>query len=106
MSTENSNIVMNNYSKEELMVKLCDVAYFRWDADKGARLKQLRGKITRRSLAEKLKNSEHKCSHQYIQTLETGKANSVGRDLMLAVCEAIGADIGEILTTVKISTPK
>lgn len=88
------------------MVPLTDVAFFHWDKDKGSRVKRLRGKVSRRELAEKLRAIGCQCSHQYLQKIEDGAAETVAAPIVSAICETLGVGLSEIIPTIAVSSPK
>ena len=106
MSTESNKLVVSFYSQEQIMVPLIDVAFFHWDKDKGARMKRLRGKVSRRELAVKLRAAGCQCSHQYLQKIESGTAEAVAAPIVAAICETLGATLAEIIPTMTVSSPK
>lgn len=90
-----------------MFIPLERVAAIAWDKALGQRLKTLRGKVARADLSEKLATSGHQCSRQYIQKLETGDALSVSKDLLVAICEQLGGDIGQVVTpTIRLENSK
>jgi len=87
------------------MVDLEYVSRFIWNESLGQRLKSLRGKMSRRSLAEQLKATGRNCSHQFIQKLENGGAESIEPALLIAICQVLGTDLGQVIPTMQLSRP-
>lgn len=106
MPTQDSNIDIVDYISETKMFPITEISYFAWDNGKGARLKALRGSISRDSLAKKLKTSSPGASKQYIQKLEDGRAESVSREILQNICAAIGCDISNVIPSVVLSIQK
>lgn len=73
------------------------VSQLKWDIELGGRLKSIRGKLPRRELAIKVQESGQKCSHQYIQKLEMGTADSVSLEIIEAICAALEVKIGRLI---------
>ena len=84
------------------MIPLRYIARLHWDKDLGAKLKALRGGVTRRSFAEKIKTNGAGLSHQYLQELEEGKPESISVELLEKVCNALEVSIGEFYPALKI----
>ncbi len=82
------------------MVSLDCVSRFNWDKNLGKKIKQLRGKISRRSLSDQLKSAGCSCSPQFIQKLEDGRAASVEPALLVAICKVIGAELGQVIPAI------
>ena len=76
------------------MIDLSEVARIKWDLEKGQRLKQLRGKVSRRELEERINKA---CSHQYIQKVEEGDVDTIALDLLDTICEALEIPIGQVI---------
>lgn len=88
------------------MIPLEYVGRLNWNAELGQRLKALRGKTSRRQLALRLKYLGHDCSHQNLQKVEEAKAQTVPLDLILGICKALGASIGDVLPVVQMNFPE
>lgn len=88
------------------MVPLADVAYFNWDKAKGERIRQVRGSVSRRELADRIVAGGQQCSHQYIQKIEEGGADSVSSEIIQSICKALGASLSQIIPLLVVSEPK
>lgn len=88
------------------MVPLDRVAYFSWDEAAGKALRSMRGKTSRRNLAKIIKESGGKCSQQYVQKLEDGKAAAVEKSLLIALCAALQSDVSELMPIVIVPSQK
>ena len=86
MSESNSNTPLENRITFNKVVPLSLVSRLKWNSEFGEKLKVLRleKKTSRRGLAEKAK-----CSHQFIQDLETGVPESIAADFFLSLCESL-----------------
>ncbi|MBW4444145.1 MAG: helix-turn-helix transcriptional regulator [Plectolyngbya sp. WJT66-NPBG17] len=86
------------------LVPDCYVSQVRWSAEVGRRLKRYRSNLPRRKLAEKLSSEGVNCSQQYIQKLEdfADQVQSVGIDIVLSICKALGIRPTDLLTTEQI----
>jgi DNA-binding Xre family transcriptional regulator len=89
-----------------MFVRLDCVAAIAWNVELGARLKSLRGKVSRASLSQKLAESGYQCSRQYIQKLEVGDALSISKDLLVGICNALEIELGQLLPTVCVDFPQ
>jgi transcriptional regulator with XRE-family HTH domain len=101
---------------EKMMVPIEAISRFRWDADCGVRLKKLRGKKGRATLAIEIASSleiveaignmrPESCSARYIQKLEEGDMNSIAPEMLHAIVKVLGTSIGEILNIAIWATP-
>lgn len=106
MSTTSNEIPSKYYTQGTPMIPLEYVARLSWNKGLGVRLKRLRGKTSRRELAERLKTTGHECSHQNIQKIEDGHALTVPLDLVLAICEILNISLGEVLPIAHLEYPK
>jgi transcriptional regulator with XRE-family HTH domain len=92
-----------NYHKEgKPMIPLEYVSRLLWSRELGERLKRLRSKVSRRELAEKLKFAGYDCSHQNLQRIEDGDAQTVSVELVLAICEILEASLGQLIPVVRL----
>ncbi|MEG5173258.1 helix-turn-helix transcriptional regulator [Microcoleus sp. B3-D7] len=106
MSTTGNKILSKYYEKGTPMIPLEYVARISWTEELGARLKRLRGKTSRRALAEKLTAANYDYSHQYLQKIEDGRALTVPLDLVLAICEILEIRLGQILPVANLDYPE
>lgn len=105
MSTLNDNIE-EKHPQTTLMVPLSCVSRLKWNSELGEKLKSLRGKTSRRELAEKLKEDGHPLSHQSLQKYEEGRADSISPELLNALCDALNIDLDEFLPYIWLSVSK
>lgn len=82
------------------------VSSLKWDRELGERLRSLRGKTTRRELAIKVQESGQSCSHQYIQKLEIGNAESVSLDIVQAICDVLEIRLGQLIPTLLVQSSR
>jgi DNA-binding Xre family transcriptional regulator len=93
---------------EKIMVPIEAISRFRWDADCGIRLRELRGKKSRIALAKEIASSleieeaigkmkPESCSARYIQKLEEGDMNTIPTEMLSAIVAVLGTTTGEIL---------
>jgi hypothetical protein len=99
MSSEASN------STEVIMIALRYVDRIRWDAELGARLMYLRGKVSRRELSNRTEKLGYKVTHQYIQQIEypdrfTARVKSgyltVSLEILEVICKALDINISDV----------
>lgn len=105
MSILDSKIKEKYYAQKTSMIPLEYVARLAWDENLGKRLKALRGKMSRRELAEKLRGRGISCSHQGIQQIELGGWETVDLNLILAMCEEFGISVGQLIPLVRVEQP-
>ncbi|MEG4807936.1 helix-turn-helix transcriptional regulator [Microcoleus sp. F8-D3] len=87
------------------MIPLEYVARLLWSQELGERLKGFRGKTSRRELAEKLKTTGQDCSHQNLQKIEDGNAQTVPVELVLAICKVLGISLGQLIPMAHLEYP-
>ncbi|MCL1469046.1 helix-turn-helix domain-containing protein [Argonema galeatum A003/A1] len=99
MSSSSSNIDLesNFLGEPTIMIPLSCVSRLTWDVVKGKRLKDLRGKQSRRGFSEKMKSMGYDLSHQYLQELEEGKPESISPDLLIGICDALNVGISHFV---------
>jgi DNA polymerase III delta subunit len=87
------------------MLDLKYIDRVKWDDDLAKRLKRLRNKTSRSTLASKTTELGHRVAPQYIQQLEQpslfshrlkSKNLTVSLDVVQVLCEALGADLTDI----------
>lgn len=83
------------------MVELCEVKDFRWSVAKGLRLKELRGKVSRRAVSEGVIKSGLSLSERHLQRIEENDVAGVSQELLSAILAQIELDIGAIVLTSK-----
>ncbi|MBW4480732.1 MAG: hypothetical protein KME54_28810 [Tolypothrix brevis GSE-NOS-MK-07-07A] len=97
-------------NKELIMLELDIIASIEWNPELGKRLKEMRGKVSRRALAARLQEQyEYKVSQQYIQLLEHPEGNekapsTVSFKLLRYLTQALNRDIYDLFNSPKIST--
>lgn len=98
--------------KKLIMLELDIIASVEWNQHFGTRLKEIRGKVSRRALAEKvLTTYGYKVSQQYIQLLEHPEGNekapaTVSFKLLRYLTEALSSDVYELFNSPEIFTRK
>jgi len=103
------NTIMSSVTyKKLIMLDLDIIASVKWSPELGKKLKDMRGKVSRRALAAILQEQyQYKVSQQYIQLLEHPEGNekapsSVSFMLLRYLTEALGSDIYELFNSPKI----
>ena len=95
-------------SKKLIMLELDIVASVDWKPEFGKKLKLMRGKVSRRALAQKLIDKYgYKVSQQYIQLLEHPEGNekapaTVSFRLLRYLTEALNANVYELFNSPEI----
>jgi hypothetical protein len=95
-------------NKKLIMLELDIIASVEWTPDLGKKLKEMRGKVSRRALAAKVQEEYgYKVSQQYIQLLEhpegSEKAPStVSFKLLRYLTQALDKDIYDLFNSPKI----
>jgi DNA-binding Xre family transcriptional regulator len=105
MSTTSNKFLSKNYRQGTPMIPLEYVARLQWNQELGEKLKQLRGKTSRRELTEKLKIAGQDCSPQNLQKIEDGDSQTVTTELILAICEILGISLGQIIPMARLEYP-
>ncbi|MEO1375063.1 MAG: helix-turn-helix transcriptional regulator [Cyanobacteria bacterium J06635_10] len=89
------------------------IATFKWTEKQGSKLLSLRGKMSRRELAEKTEELGTGIARQYIQQLEQPhmfikriKSDylTVSVEVVQVLCEALGVDITDFFNSAKFFT--
>jgi hypothetical protein len=93
-------------SKEFIMIDLDLVNTVVWQSSHAEKLKVMRGKLSRRKLAEMVVQDGGKVSQQYIQLMEyphLPKApHSVSFKLLRHICKVLNRDVQELFDSPKI----
>ncbi|BDA71771.1 hypothetical protein CAL7716_059370 [Calothrix sp. PCC 7716] len=95
-------------SKKFIMLELDVVASVDWTPEFGQKLKLMRGKVSRRALAQKVIDQyDYKVSQQYIQLLEHPEGNekapaTVSFKLLRYLTEALDTDVYELFDSPQI----
>lgn len=98
--------------KKSIMLELDLIGSVEWNQQLGTRLKEIRGKVSRRALAEKILTMyDYKVSQQYIQLIEHPEGNekapaTVSFRLLRYLTEALGSDVYELFNSPEILTRK
>lgn len=102
-----------NSKKEVLMIDIEHIATLRWTEEQASKLLFLRGKMSRRELAEKTEELGTGIARQYIQQLEQPhmfikriKSDylTVSIEVVQVLCEALGTDVTEFFNSAKFFT--
>ncbi|QLE45765.1 hypothetical protein FD723_36555 (plasmid) [Nostoc sp. C052] len=93
--------------KEFIMLELDLITTVAWNPTFGEKLKDMRGKLSRRSLAEEVRlKFDYQVSHQYIQLLEhptmPRAPKNVSFQLLRHICQILGKDVQELFGSPKI----
>ncbi|BAY32886.1 hypothetical protein NIES2107_47800 [Nostoc carneum NIES-2107] len=94
----------NSEKKTRVYIYVADVVSVTWSKDRGAVLKQLRGKKSRQSLANEIAARGGECSHQNLKKLEYGESESVSIKVLEAICTALGISISDFLSIVEVTS--
>jgi DNA-binding Xre family transcriptional regulator len=89
--------VMTTQDDPQFRLRL--IAYFEWNKWMGIALKNARNKqnISLRNLAKKIEEQTGvKISNTYISDLESGKADSVKKDKLLALTSVLGITVDDL----------
>jgi DNA-binding Xre family transcriptional regulator len=105
MTTESANVKLKN-TKEVIMVPLDWVVMLAWNKECGNNLRLLRGKNSRRKIADALLNQQVECSQEYIRKLENGEAASVSTKIITAIAKTLGVELIEIMTDLRVEVTK
>lgn len=95
-------------SKKLIMLELDIVASVDWKPEFGQKLKLMRGKVSRRALAQKLIDQyDYKVSQQYIQLLEHPEGNekapaTVSFKLLRYLTQALDTNVYELFNSPEI----
>lgn len=88
------------------MIDLDLVATVNWHSSHGDKLRAMRGKLSRRKLADMVARNGGRLSHQYIQLMENPSLpkapRSVSFDLLRHICNVLGRDVQELFDSPKI----
>lgn len=102
-----------NSKKEIIMVDIQHIATLKWTEEQGFKLLSLRGKMSRRELAEKTEELGTGIARQYIQQLEQPhmfikriKSDylTVSIEVVQVLCEALEVDITDFFNSAKFFT--
>lgn len=88
------------------MVPLKWVVMLAWNKDCGNNLRILRGKRSRREIAEILSSQGVDCSQEYIRKLENGEAASVSTKIILTLAKTLDVELIEIMTDLRVEISK
>lgn len=115
MSTPDDKLRLSSYFSQAkiAMIPMPYISRLNWSADLGQRLKHLRGGVSRRELAQKVKSLGEECSQQYIHRLEDGQTDSkslplpesISLSMLLAICQALEIDLGQIIPMMTVDLP-
>jgi DNA-binding Xre family transcriptional regulator len=106
MTTESAKIIEDKKLREVIMVPLEWVVMLAWNKDCGSNLKLLRGKRSRREIAEILSNQGVDCSQEYIRKLENGEAASVSTKIIVAIAKTLDVELIEIMSDLRVEISK
>lgn len=88
------------------MVPMEWVVMLAWNAECGINLKSLRGKRSRREIADALFQEGVECSQEYIRKLENGEAASVSTKIITAIAKTLGVELIEIMSDLRVEVSK
>lgn len=86
------------------MIPLRHVASIKWDSEMAKVLRDLRGNIPRRAIAEKIDG----CSASYIEKLEKTDPDNprgVSLDIIEAILKELGSDLDSLIFTISVKMP-
>jgi transcriptional regulator with XRE-family HTH domain len=105
MTTESANIKIKNV-KEVIMVPLEWVVMLAWNRECGETLKSLRGKRSRRDIADAVSEQGVECSQEYIRKLENGEAASVSTKIITTIAKTLDVELIEIMSDLRVEVTK
>ncbi|MDZ8054619.1 MAG: helix-turn-helix domain-containing protein [Aulosira sp. ZfuVER01] len=105
MTTESANIRTRNF-KEVIMVPLEWVVMLAWNKECGETLKLLRGKRSRREIADAVSQQGVECSQEYIRKLENGEAASVSTKIIITIAKTLDVELIEIISDLRVEVTK
>jgi transcriptional regulator with XRE-family HTH domain len=91
--------------EEKMLVDISEVRFVTWNPDKGELLRQLRGKKSRRQLAEEIKAVNGDCSHQNLKKLEYGHSEMVSIEILESLCLALGVALDKFIALYSLRLP-
>lgn len=92
--------------EEKMLIDIDEVRFVAWNAHKGELLSKLRGKKSRRQLAEEIKNLGGDCSHQNLKKLEYAQSEMVSLEILQSLCLALGVPLASFVTLYGLKLPK
>ena len=102
-----------NSKKEIIMTDIEHIATFKWTQEQASKLSDLRGKMSRRELAQKTEELGTRIAHQYIQQLEQPHVFTkrikrdnltVSIEVVQVLCKALKVDITDFFNSAKFFT--
>ena len=102
-----------NSKKEIIMIDIEHIATFKWTQEQASKLSDLRGKMSRRELAQKTEELGTRIAHQYIQQLEQPHVFTkrikrdnltVSIEVVQVLCRALKVDITDFFNSAKFFT--
>ncbi len=88
------------------MVPMEWVVMLAWNSECGENLKILRGKKSRREIADALLKVGVECSQEYIRKLENGEAASVSTKIIAAIAKTLDVELIEIMSDLRVEVSK
>jgi DNA-binding Xre family transcriptional regulator len=82
-----------------------DIAFFAWDAEKGAKFLALRAKKPRKLILALLEEQGLKMLPETMRKIEYGEVRTLSADIFFALCKAYEVEASEILPCIKIDIP-
>lgn len=89
-----------------MLVDISEVRFVAWNISKGELLSELRGKKSRRQLAEEIKSLGGDCSHQNLKKLEYGQSEMVSLEILQNICLALGVPLANFIALYGLKLPK
>lgn len=80
-----------------MLIEISEVRFVAWNASKGRLLQTLRGKKSRRQLAEDIRSLGGSCSHQNLNKLEYGQSEMVSIEILESLCLALGVALDKFV---------
>jgi transcriptional regulator with XRE-family HTH domain len=91
--------------EEKMLIDITEVRFVAWSVDKGKLLLELRGKKSRRQLAEDIKAVGGDCSHQNLKKLEYGQSEMVSIEILQSLCSALGVALDKFIVLYSLKLP-
>lgn len=105
MSTTVTKIGLDLLEEEKMLIDISEVRFVTWSIDKGQLLLKLRGKKSRRQLAEDIKTAGGDCSHQNLKKLEYGQSEMVSVEILQSLCLALGVALDRFVAVYSLKLP-
>ncbi len=100
-----AKINLERLEEEKMLIDISEVRFVAWNPNKGKLLWKLRGKKSRRQLAEDVKAIGGDCSHQNLKKLEYGESEMVSMEILQSLCLALGVTLDRFIALYSLRLP-